>query len=59
MNRILPHTKKRGRKPRMPSKVEFDFRYYSCNLSAEEMANLYGVKVKTIYNWATKFRQEE
>lgn len=50
--------KKRGRKPRMPNKAEFEFRYYACNLSAEEMAKLYGVKKETVYNWATQYRKE-
>ena len=51
--------KKRGRKPRMPNKAEFEFRYYSCNLTGEEMAELYGVTKGTIYNWATQYRREE
>lgn len=53
------HVKKKGRKSKAPPIAEFNFRYYECNLSAEEMALYYGVKIKTIYNWATMFRKQE
>lgn len=51
--------KKKGGKSKAPSKAEFEFFYYDMDESAEEMAERYGVKKTTIYNWATAFRKEE
>lgn len=55
----MVHYKPKGRKAKAPPKAEFDFKYYTCNLSAEEMARIYGVKETTIYNWATMYRKED
>lgn len=55
----MVHTKTRGRKSKAPPMAEFNFKYYDCNLSASEMAEYYGVKVETIYNWATQYRKQE
>lgn len=48
--------KTRGHPMKRPSKAIFDMQYYDMNLSPEEMAKAYGVKITTIYNWATYFR---
>lgn len=50
--------KKRGRKNKMPTQAEFEYLYYSLDLPAEELAEKYGVKTRTIYNWATEFRKK-
>lgn len=55
----MEHRKPRGRKTKAPPMSEFNFKYYDCNLSAEEMAQYYGVKKETVYNWATMYRKEE
>lgn len=55
----MEHRKPRGRKTKAPPIAEFNFKYYDCNLSAEEMAKYYGVKKETVYNWATMYRKEE
>lgn len=49
--------KPRGRAGKRPSKEEFDFLYYNLNLTAQELAERYQVKVPTIYNWATTYRK--
>lgn len=49
--------KTRGHPMKRPSKTIFDMQYYDMNLSAEEMAKMYGVKLSTIYNWATIYRK--
>lgn len=49
--------KYKGRKSKAPPKEIFDMQYYDMNISAEEMAKIYNVKVTTIYNWATNYRK--
>lgn len=51
--------RKRGRKLLKPNKEEFETLYYNINVSVYEMAELYNVNIKTIYNWAAQFRKEE
>lgn len=51
--------KKRGRKPKKPSKEFFNMIYYNQNITAEELAKEWGVKKQTIYNWACKYRKED
>ena len=51
--------KKKGRKSKAPSKQVFDFQYYEMNMSPQEMAEYYGVKLQTIYNWATEYRKQD
>ena len=51
--------KKRGRKNKKPQKAEFDYLYYTLDLPAQELAEKYGVKVNTIYMWATEFRKKD
>lgn len=57
MRKILK--KKTGVKSKRPSYKEFEKMYIKENLTAEQMARLYDVKVGTIYNWAHQFRKEE
>lgn len=49
--------KYKGRKSKAPPKEIFDMQYYDMNISAEELAKIYGVKLHTIYNWATMYRK--
>lgn len=49
--------KTRGHPQKRPSKAVFDMQYYDMNLTPQEMANAYNVKVSTIYNWATYYRK--
>lgn len=51
--------KKKGRKIKKPNKTEFDWLYYDCDRTAEELAEKYQVSPGTIYNWAVEFRKEE
>lgn len=50
--------KKRGRKLKKPHKELFEYQYYTLNMSGEEMAKMYEVKPRTIYNWATEYRKK-
>ena len=51
--------KKRGRKSLLPNKEMFETMYYNNNIKASDLANNYGVKTQTIYNWANKFRKQQ
>lgn len=51
--------KKGGRKKVRPNKIEFEYQYYTLDMSAEQLSKIYNVKPHTIYNWATEFRNEE
>lgn len=57
--RVKPKYKKPGRKSKRPIKYEFDLNYYELGRSAAEMAEKYGVKENTIYQWAMQFRAKE
>lgn len=48
-----------GRKSKRPIKYEFELNYYELGRSATEMAQKYGVKTNTIYQWAMQFREED
>lgn len=51
-------TKKPGRKTKCPKKEIFEHLYYLENISASEIAKIYGVNTQCVYNWAAKFRKE-
>lgn len=51
--------KKKGGKTKAPPKAEFDFLYYDCDMSAQQMAEKYNVNIHTVYNWAVKYRNED
>lgn len=51
--------KKTGRKKKAPSKSEFEYKYYVLNQDAKILATEYGVKVQTVYNWASEYRKQE
>ena len=53
------YKKRKGRKQIRPSKQEFEYLYYILDMSGEQIAEKYNVKVSTIYNWAHQFREEE
>lgn len=48
-----------GRKSKRPIKYDFKLQYYTLNRTAKELADYYGVKENTIYQWARQFRKEE
>lgn len=55
----MEYKRKRGRKTKAPPKSTFDYQYYILQIPAEEMAKEYGVKLHTIYNWASMYREKE
>lgn len=53
------YKKRKGRKNKRPEKNLFEYQYYILDMSAEKMAEEYGVKPHTIYNWANYYRKKE
>lgn len=51
--------KRKGQPSKAPPKAIFDMQYYDMNLSAKEMAEMYNVKIHTVYNWATMYRNQD
>lgn len=51
--------KQTGRKSKRPTKYEFEMLYLDIGMSAQEMADRYGVAKQTIYQWSNQFRKEE
>lgn len=49
--------KTRGRPMKRPGKTEFDYLYYILGLSAQEIAERYQVKPRTVLNWACQYRK--
>lgn len=51
--------RKRGKKSLKPNKEIFESMYYNPSMTTYEIAEFYGVSIRTIYNWANQFRKEE
>lgn len=59
IEKVKPRGKKPpGRKSKRPIRYEFELNYYDLGRSAEDLAEKYGVKPNTIYQWAMQFRNE-
>ena len=59
IEKVKPKYKTPGRKSKRPIKYEFELNYYELGRSATDLAEKYGVKENTIYQWAMQFRAEE
>lgn len=59
IEKVKPKYKTPGRKSKRPIKYEFELNYYELGRSAADLAEKYGVKENTIYQWAMQFRAEE
>lgn len=55
----MMYLKPPGRKSKKPIKYDFELQYYILGRTAKDLAEYYGVKTNTIYQWARQFRNEE
>lgn len=51
--------KKRGRKSKKPTDNYLIMLYENDNMTASEIAKMYGVKTQTVYNWVTTIRKRQ